>query len=54
LIIEDDEDLAAIFAEALYLAELETEIIVSGGPHTGHYRRSRSGDGGWSPVRLFS
>jgi len=30
LIIEDDEDLAAIFAEALHLAELETEIIVSG------------------------
>jgi DNA-binding response OmpR family regulator len=30
LIIEDDADLAAIFAEALHLAELETEIIVNG------------------------
>ena len=31
LIIEDDADQAAIFAEALHLAELETEIIVDGG-----------------------
>jgi len=30
LIIEDDADQAAIFAEALRLAELETEIIVDG------------------------
>jgi len=30
LIIEDDADLASIFAEALHLAELETEIIVDG------------------------
>ena len=30
LIIEDDEDLATIFAEALHLAQLETEIIVDG------------------------
>jgi two-component system, sensor histidine kinase len=30
LIVEDDADLAAIFAEALHLAELETEIIVDG------------------------
>jgi two-component system, repressor protein LuxO len=31
LIIEDVADLAAIFAEALHLAELDTEIIVDGG-----------------------
>lgn len=30
LIIEDDADQAAIFAEALHLANLETEIIVNG------------------------
>jgi DNA-binding response OmpR family regulator len=30
LIIEDDEDLATIFAEALRLAQLETEILVDG------------------------
>ena len=30
LIIEDDADLATIFAEALHLAQLETEIIVDG------------------------
>ena len=30
LVIEDDEDLANIFAEALHAADLETEIIVSG------------------------
>jgi DNA-binding response OmpR family regulator len=30
LIIEDDEDLATIFAEALQSAQLKTEIIVDG------------------------
>ena len=46
LIIEDDADLAAIFAEALHLANLETEIIVNGAVAAARLKESRAQSGG--------